>query len=245
MKKLIFFTLIIVILGAFYLYTEIYTRDITNEPIQPKDSIERVEPNTVSTDQEGRDVLKKRTSTEETNTSDSPGQEVADIVEKDNTVTDNYDWLNDENPGKLPPQKDTVGDFIAEQQSKDSGTWIGDPETMDPDGLQSAEYNQLLERFGDIPQVHTFMEYSRKNRDITPMTLDEKIAGLEAMNHLFPSGSTRRTLLYYQWMKTKGGRYEAVNQILTPADLKYLRDSGIKVDVSEKNGEVEIRISTR
>ena len=246
MKKLIFFTLIIVILGAFYLYTEIYTRGITNKPTQ-----------------QGKDVLKKPTPAEVTNTSHSPRQEVVGIVPKDDTVIDkddtvidkddtvtkkestNYDWRNDESPGKLPLQKDPFGDFIAEQQAKERGTWIGDPETMDPDELHSAEYNQLLDKFGDIPQVHTYMEYSRKTTNNAPMTLDERIAGLEAMNHLFPSGSTRRTLVFYQWMKTKGGRYEAVDQILTPADLKHLRDSGIKVDVNEKNREVRIRISTK
>ncbi len=241
MKKLIFFTLIIVILGAFYLYTEIYTRGIINEPIQPKDSIERVESNTVSTDQEGRDVLKKRTSTEATNTSDLPGQEVEDIVEKDDTVTDNYDWLNDENTGKLPPQKDPLADFIAEQQAKDRGTWIGDPETMDPDELHSAEYNQLLERFGDIPQVHTFMEYSQKNTGNTPMTLDERIAGLEAMNHLFPSGSTRRSLVFFKWMKTNGG-YNAFDQ---GVNVKELRDLGITVEINETDEGWGYLISTK
>ena len=241
MKKLIFFALIIIVMGAFYLYTKIYTRGITNEPIQPKDSIEKVEPNTVSTDQEGRDVLKKRTSTEKTNTSELPGQEVADIVQKDGPVTDNYDWLNDESPSKLPPQKDSFGDFIAEQQAKELSTWIGDPETMDPDALHSAEYNQLLEKFGDIPQVHTFMEYSRKTTDNTPMTLDERIAGLEAMNHLFPSGSTRRTLLFFKWMKTKGG-YNAFDQ---GVDVKELRDLGITVEINKTDKGWGYVISTK
>lgn len=229
MKKLIFFTLIIVVLGAFYLYTEIYTRGITNEPIQPKDAIERVEPNTVSTDQEGRDVLKKLTSTEETNTSDSSGQEVEDIVQKEDTVTDNYDWLNDENSGKLLPQKDPWGDFIVEQQAKDRGTWIGDPETMDPDELQSVEYNQLLEKFGDIPEIYTYMEYKQNASKNVPLTIDEEIVGLEAMNHLFPSGSTRRTLLFYKWMKTNGG-YNAFDQ---GVNVKELRDLGITVEITD------------
>ncbi len=187
MKKRFFFNLIIVILGDFYLYTEIYSRGITNEPIQPKDSIEKVLPNTVSTDQEGRDVLKKRSSTEETNTSDSPRQEVADIVQKGDTVTDNYDWLNDENPGKLTPQKKPFRDFIAGRQAKENSTWIGDPEAMDPDELHNAEYNQLLERFVDIPVIYTFMEYKRNASKNVPLTIDEEIVGLEAMNHLFPS----------------------------------------------------------
>ncbi len=244
MKKLIFFTLVIVILGALYLYTEIYTRGVTNKYRQPQGSIEKVESNIVSMDQEGRDVLKKRTSTEETNTSDSPGQEVVDIVQENDTVTEKkfttFDWQNDESPDKRPSQKDPFGDLIAEQQAKERGTWIGDPETMDLDELHSATYNQLLERFGDIPQVHTYMEYSRDASNSVPLTIDEEIAGLEAMNYLFPSGSTRRTLAFFKWMKTNGG-YNASDQGVA---VKELRDLGITVEIIEENGGTGYVIST-
>ena len=79
------------------------------------------------------------------------------------------------------------------------------------------------------------------------MTLDERIAGLEAMNHLFPSGSTRRTLVYFKWIQAKGGYYNDpfVQGGFSDADIKELRDSGIKVKVDKTDREVRIRISTK
>ena len=63
-------------------------------------------------DQEEKDVLKKPTQSEVTNTSDSPKQEVADFEPKDDSVTEiesaDNDWRNDESPGKLPTTKGSV-----------------------------------------------------------------------------------------------------------------------------------------
>ena len=236
MKKLIFFTLIIVILGAFYLYTEIYTRGVISKPTQPQDSILKVEPKPAPMEQEAAEVK---------NTSTSPGQEVIGGVQEDNTVTEkeltDYDWRNDERSDKLPPQKEPFNDSIAEQQSKERGTWIDDPETMDPDELHSAEYNQLLEKFGDVPEVHTYMAYMRNATNSVHLTIDEEIAGLEAMNHLFPSGSTRRTLVLYEWMKANGG-YNAFEQGIP---VEELRDLGITVEVDETDEGWGYVISTK
>ena len=245
MKKLIFFSLIIVILGVFYLYTEIYTRGVNNNSTQQQDSILEVEPNLAPMDQKEKDVLKKPTPAEVTNTSDSPKQEVADIESKVDSVTEiesaDNDWRNDESPGKLPPQKDPFDDFSAAQQAKEHGTRIDDPETLDPDVLHSTEYNQLLEKFGDIPEVHTYMAYMRNGSKNVHLTIDEEIAGLEAMNHLFPSGSTRRTLVFFKWMKANGG-YDAFEQGIP---VEELQDLGITVEENETDDGWGYIISTK
>ena len=141
----------------------------------------------------------------------------------------------------FPPQRDPSDDFSAEQQAKERGTRIDDPETLDPDVLHSTEYNQHLEKFGDIPEVHTYMAYMRNGSKNVHLTIDEEIAGLEAMNHLFPSGSTRRTLVFFQWMKANGG-YDAFEQGIP---VEELQDLGITVEENETDDGWGYIISTK
>ena len=52
----------------------------------------------------------------------------------------------------------------------------------------------LLKRFGDIPEVHTFLELKRKMFKNEPFTLDERIAYTTAQYHLWPHPETKKTL---------------------------------------------------
>jgi len=114
---------------------------------------------------------------------------------------------------------------------------------MEPDEIYSAEYNQLLERFGDILQVHTVMEFARKFANNLPLTLAEKITGLEAKQYLFPPESLHKTLAYYKWRRTKGG-IDALKRI-TPEDIAYLQSLGIKVTRAQTGKHSKITISTK
>jgi len=84
------------------------------------------------------------------------------------------------------------------------------------------------------------MDYLQKFREDTPMSLDEEIAGLEAELYLFPSGSTRRSLGYMKWLRTKGDK----GFTLAPGDVDYLRSLGIKIEIKETDGSIQIAIST-
>ena len=68
------------------------------------------------------------------------------------------------------------------------------PLTKDP--VLRAEYfhAQLLNQFGDIPEVHTVAEYQRKKELGLPVTIDEYITSLEASYHLWPNESIRKAL---------------------------------------------------
>ena len=105
----------------------------------------------------------------------------------------------------------------------------------------------MLERFGDIPEVHTYMEYKRNALKNVPLTIDEEIAGLEAMNYLYPSGSTRRTIAYLKWVKTKGGYNNTpfVQGIIAESDIKELQDLGITVEISETDEGWGIFVTTK
>jgi len=253
MKKLIFIIPIIVILVALYFFMNFHTRDATDKLTQPSSTVEQTDTNTAASDQNVKEVVKKPTDPELANESDpSVHDEVPNHLQEEDGVTNeelaDHDSPNENLMNEQVFQRDPWKEIIdAEMEAIARGTWIGDPKTMDPDELHSAVYNQLLARFGDIPQVHTYMEYNRKTTNNAPMTLDERIAGLEAMNHLFPSGSTRRTLVYYKWLQANGGYYDnpfAQGTILD-ADVKELQNSGITVKTDKTDREVRIRISTK
>lgn len=180
---------------------------------------------------------------------DTPDTE--EITDNTNTLEDQewYNWLSEDVPIPEPPERKDDDPFsveLARQKTIEEGTYISDPETMDPEQLHSAIYNQLLKRFGDIPQVHTHMKYMRMRQQNIRLTLDEQIENLEAGLHLFPNGSTRRTLTYHIWMRDKGLTPQTVPDMMTEADIKYLRSEGISIEREPAgNGGYDLKISTK
>ena len=111
-------------------------------------------------------------------------------------ATEDYDWRED--TVSVSDMSAAGSDPWQNQESleetEDNGTLITDPETMPPDELWDAIRNQLIEKFGDIPQVYQFTEMNRKMEKHVPITLDERIVGMEAALYLFPTEGTRRHL---------------------------------------------------
>lgn len=68
------------------------------------------------------------------------------------------------------------------------------PDEMDPDELADMLLQGLLQRFGDIPEVHTFMALKRRMLKEEHLTLDERIDYTTAQLHLFPHPETQKTL---------------------------------------------------
>ena len=67
-------------------------------------------------------------------------------------------------------------------------------EDMDPDELADMTLASLLRRFGDIPEVRTFVALDRKKLKNQPLTLDEHIAFTRAQYHLWPDPRTQKAL---------------------------------------------------
>ena len=95
-----------------------------------------------------------------------------------------------------------------------------------PMPAQNDMLKSLIERFGDIPQVHTHVEFHqiRSERDLT---LDEEIVHLETTLFLFPNEATRKTLVLAKWEKANGF------VLPTEADLEYFKSEGITVLYNE------------
>lgn len=67
-------------------------------------------------------------------------------------------------------------------------------EDMDPDEYADMILVGLLKNFGDIPEVHTFTEFTRKIKKGEELTLDDRIEFTAAQYHLWPDPRTKKTL---------------------------------------------------
>lgn len=111
--------------------------------------------------------------------------EVPSAGENIETQGDVYDWRSGDvqSHGHLP-QIDPWQSIEGLKTLKTEGP------NITVEGLRS----QLVKRFGDIPQVHTFIELDQKNERREPLTLDEHILYTESMNHLFPHKETEQAI---------------------------------------------------
>ncbi len=127
------------------------------------------------------------------------------VGENVGTQDDGFDWqIGDVQPHQHPPQIDPW------QSAEDRKTRRREGPNITPEALRS----QLVQRFGDIPEVHTFVELDQKQNQSQPLTLDEYILYNESMNHLFPHKETEQTIKMLKQMQATG----APVTILNPED---------------------------
>ena len=160
------------------------------------------------------------------------------------------DWLNDaQTSPSNQKESDPFTKHIVAQENKKDGTVIyGDPATKDPDVIRDVMFKTLVKKYGDIPVIHTFIDYDRKTQQSIPMTIDEEIEGLEALNKLFPSDTHRNNLKFFKWLKSKGATDGTLQDIgdITQKDIAYLRSIGIQVKVeSTDDANSKITIITK
>ena len=96
-----------------------------------------------------------------------------------------YDWRNDdvhphEHSGQTNPWKSA-----AERQALNA---------KGPSITVEELRSQLIEKFGDIPQVHTYVNMRDKALREATLTIDEYIIYAESMNYLFPSQKTKQSI---------------------------------------------------
>lgn len=136
------------------------------------------------------------------------------------------DWLDTESAPEH--SYDPWGDMLDKEQVIARGAYIEDPESMELYELVEAERQQLIERFGDIPEVRLYT--SLKPRYLVgKLNFDEQITFLKAQYSLFPSESTRRSIVLTEWQKSREDRGVSRTDP-TEADLEYLKSQGITVN---------------
>ena len=151
---------------------------------------------------------------------------------KQDTPADNEDtsvlpaWWDDEEPDLHKKSSDPFSEHLELQEAIERGTLI--TEDMMGEELWNAELNQMIEQFGDIPEVHTIMKYTRRFAHDLPFSLENQIEFQEALNQIYPSETNRRTLAFLKWQYPRGNSPEDLGEI-TDADIAELRAIGISV----------------
>lgn len=101
------------------------------------------------------------------------------------TQSEVYDWQSDDvQPHGHPPQIDPWQSAEVRKARRREGP------NITPEALRS----QLVQRFGDIPEVHTFVDLDQKKNQGGGLTIDERILYSESMNHLFPDKRTEQAI---------------------------------------------------
>ena len=129
------------------------------------------------------------------------------------------DWRDDspfEAPPKMDPwknlsgqQADTAADSREDSEIYPPPNWHL---TEDPELFVKHYRAVLLERFGDIPQVHIVVEDERKRRLGLSQTLDELVVYLEALYYLFPREETLRSLEQARERKAEEGQVNIIHK---------------------------------
>ena len=93
-----------------------------------------------------------------------------------------------------PPEWQTGDEHEHKSTPKTFREELTDLDEMDPDDLVDMIRVGLLKQFGYIPEVHTFVELTRKIKKNEELSLDEHIDFTAAQYHLWPDPRTKETL---------------------------------------------------
>ena len=96
---------------------------------------------------------------------------------------------------------------------------------VDPDELLAA-VNRIPEQFGYSEAATTYAKLEAKRMSREELTIDERVALLEAQLYLWPSETTQRSLILLKWFQSKGPSYE---YDFSDEDIAELKDLGIPV----------------
>ena len=130
--------------------------------------------------------------------------------------SEGYDWREDNGFGvsgsETDPWEPTYGQPEKVSENADAETYPPPDwhKTENPELYIQYLRAQLIKQFGDIPEVHIIVEDERKMLLGLPQTLDEYIAALEAMYHLWPTPGNKKTLEHTRELKANGNRVNII-----------------------------------
>ena len=168
----------------------------------------------LSSDQKRTNAENAATGTKHTHINEHPHDNTPDTYISNDTSNDKiYDWREDKGVDS-PSTEDDPWKQAYMQKTEEKSLDSGDDRTSPPqdwykteDPMLYAQYlqTQLIKQFGDIPQIHIFVEWQKKRRQGLPIrNAAEYITFLEAQYYLWPSEVTLRTLKTLQEEKASG-----------------------------------------
>ncbi len=239
MKAMIFVCVFLVVLVGFCVYLEVGTRNFADSlpkaPTIKENPQDSTVPSVLEVDKPVPSFHSERV---------SENTEASRESAKNNEKPLDFDWKDDTAALETLEQEssDPFSDYLELQEAIERGTLI----TADMSGeeLYNARQNQMLEEFGDIPEVHKVMEFNRKFDSDAPISLDEKIEYQEALVKLYPNSTNKKTLAYYKWLYPRGNSPEDIGNINSEA-IAELRSMGISVKEELTESGYSVKISTK
>ena len=239
MKATIFICIFLVTLVGFCVYLEVSTRNFTDSLPKVPTSKENPQDNAVPSASE---VDKPLPSFQSEQVRENTEASQVPAVSNENPL--DFDWRDDAAALETLEQQssDPFSDHLALQEAIERGTLI----TADMTGeeLYNASRNQMIEKFGDIPEVHTVIAFEREFDSDAPISLDEKIVYQEALVKLYPDATNKKTLAYYKWLYPRGNSPEDIGDLNSQA-ITELRSMGISVKEEITEDGFSVKISTR
>ena len=135
----------------------------------------------------------------------------AEQVSEDDTQGVDAGWQTD-GVAQDDEARHTHDDHTHQPIEKPFAQEYPDPSEMDPDELADMLLKGLLQRFGDIPEVHTFIALTRKKFKNESLSLDEHIDLTAAQLYLFPDPETEKTLNIF--LEKKASEYPGSTRIV-------------------------------
>lgn len=209
MKKLTFIgigCLLLITLGVLYTYRETtnFVDSLPKPPVAAPTVEEETQPGpTAETQEKGSDDIGRKAVPPEVSESAEGEAEIQTEASPEAPREADYDWREDSTHSHEPLHQPKLWQQVE--------TAVERPVNV-RDVTAEALRHQLIQRFGDIPQVHTFVEMRERIENGEQLTPEEYIAYVESSLHLFPSKQTahsleeiKRILRLYQVKGAPGG----------------------------------------
>ena len=238
MKRIILICIFLAVLVGFCVYIEVSTRNFVDSLPKAPTSKANHKPQVNLVPNDTPATAKPVPSFDSEHITENTEKDMAAV---ENEIPTGLDWTDDE-AARENLEKDSSDPFSDYLEAIERGTLI----TADTSGeeLYNAIYHQKLERFGDIPEVHTVMEFRRKFESDAPISLEERIEYQEALVKLYPGSTNEKTLAYYKWLYPRGNSPEDIGDI-NPEAIAKLRSMGISVTEEQTENGYSVKISTR
>lgn len=133
-------------------------------------------------------------------TTETSGSSISSDTHLTNRDTGEVEGLDDSGEADLDTQD--VEDFSADPEIPAEGTLKIRQKYSHVQGY-IVDRDELIRRFGDIPKVHTAYEYLRKASTGEEKTIEEEMAGIEALKYLYPELHTPIHEAFLQALKER------------------------------------------